>query len=154
MSNVRRVRHQLKLAYHGKAWHGPALKEVLEGVTAAGAAAHSIPGAHSIWEVVLHIAAWHLEATRVLGGLPYQTLEGAADWPPVGDVSDAAWNAALGELERSHSELLAAVAEMSEEKLEEKVPGREFSFDILLHGVVHHDLYHAGQISLLRKAHA
>jgi len=152
MSEARRIRHQLKISYHGKAWHGPALKEVLEGVTAATAAARPIEDAHSIWQIVRHVAAWQTEAARVLEGKSYESLAGDADWPPVIDTSETAWTGALGELENAQKALTDATANLTDEQLDQKVPGRDFTLYILLTGVVHHNLYHAGQIAILKKA--
>jgi uncharacterized damage-inducible protein DinB len=154
MSEGKRVRHLLKLSYHGQAWHGPSLREVLEGVTAATAAARPIEDAHSIWQLVRHIAAWETEAARMFEGKSYETLEGDADWPPVVDTTAAAWTGALGELEHAQRALVDACASLSDEQLDQMVPGREFSFYFLLHGVIQHNIYHAGQIAILKKAAA
>lgn len=152
MSEARRIRHLLKLSYHGKAWHGPALREILEGMTAGIAAARPIEDAHSIWQIVRHIAAWETEAARVLEGKTYVTLAGDADWPPVVDTTEAAWVGALGELEHAQRALVDACAILPDEQLDQMVAGTEFSFYFLLHGVIQHNLYHAGQIALLKKA--
>jgi hypothetical protein len=152
MGEARRIRHQLEIGYRGKAWHGPSLLENLEGVTAEVAGKCPIAGAHSIWELVLHIAAWENETAQVLNGKSYVTLEGCDDWPPVTTVSEQAWQGALAALQSAQTTLVEAIRKISDEDLEKLVPGREFSFYILLHGVVHHNLYHAGQIGLLRKA--
>ena len=152
MSEARRIRHQLQLTYRGKAWHGPSLLENLDGLTAEVASEHPLAGLHSIWEIVRHIAAWEKEAAQVLNGKDYVTLQGAEDWPPVTGSSEEAWRGALAELHAAHSALVEAVRKLTDEDLEKPVPGSEFSFYILLHGVVHHNLYHGGQIGLLRKA--
>jgi uncharacterized damage-inducible protein DinB len=152
MEEARRIRHQLKIGYSGKAWHGPSLKENLEGITAEMAARHPIPGSHSIWELLLHITAWERETAAVLTGKDYVTLAGAEDWPPVTDSSEEAWKAALASLETTHQTLVDEVRKLSDESLETQVPGREFTFYVLLHGVIQHNLYHGGQIALLKKA--
>jgi uncharacterized damage-inducible protein DinB len=154
MNETKRLRHLLKLSYHGKAWHGPSLRELLEGVNAETAAARPIEDAHSIWQLVRHIAAWETEAARVLEGKQYVTLQGDADWPPVDDKTDAAWTGALGELQVAQKALVDACTKLTDEQLDQMVPGTEFSFYFLLHGVIQHNLYHAGQIALLKKAAA
>jgi hypothetical protein len=151
MSEIRRIRQQLKAAYRGDAWHGPALMENLEGVTAAVAAAHPLAGAHSIWELVRHVAAWEIAAAQSIERNQYMFLEGAADWPPVEETSEAAWAAALVELDDAQKMLVDALAKLTDDQLDGIVPGRDFTFYILLHGVVQHSLYHAGQIGLLKK---
>jgi uncharacterized damage-inducible protein DinB len=152
VGEVRRVRSQIRRSYEGPAWHGPSVRDVLADVTAAAAAAHPIAGVHSIWELVLHIEAWMKEATSSLRGGTYVSLEGDQDWPPHGDATDAQWTAALASLESTHRDLNAAVSELTEDSLCEKVPGKDFSLYGLLHGVAQHNIYHAGQIAVLKKA--
>jgi len=152
MTEVERIGEQLRRAYEGEAWHGPALQEILAGVTTAQAASRPLPQAHTIWELVLHIAAWESVVRRRLGGEAIGDLPPEQDWPPVGDTSEAAWKKALDELERGHQALRAAVAGLSDARLAEKVLEQDYSVYAMLHGVVQHDLYHAGQIALLKKA--
>lgn len=116
------------------------------------AAKKPIAGAHSIWELVLHIEAWMKETTRTLGGGTYVSLTGDQDWPVPGDATDPSWAAVLADAETSNAALIAAVSELSEDALCEKVAGQEFSLYGLLHGVAQHNIYHAGQIALLKKA--
>ena len=68
MKETERIREQLKRAFEGGAWHGPGVLEILENVSAAQAATHPIEGAHSIWELVLHIKAWEDACRRRLSG--------------------------------------------------------------------------------------
>jgi hypothetical protein len=125
--------------------------ESLAGVDAAQASAHPIAGAHSIWELVLHAEAWLAETTRTLTGAIYHTLKGHEDWPPVRETDEAAWTAALASIEETQGRLYEAVTAMSEETLTTKVADQEFTFYGLLHGVAQHNIYHAGQIILLKK---
>lgn len=147
---VNRIVDQLTRAFEGGAWHGPALLEVLKDVTAARAAAKPVAGAHSIWEIVLHVTAWEDVARRRLSGEPVEPTD-AEDWPAVGGTDDAAWAAALERLRTGHQGLRRAVAKLSDARLKEPVPGAEYSCYHLAHGVIQHDLYHAGQIALLKK---
>ena len=147
---VNRIEDQLTRSFEGGAWHGPSLLEVLKDVTAVRAAAKPIPGAHSIWEIVLHVAAWEDVARRRFSGEPV-SLTDAEDWPAVGDTGDAAWTAALERLRTGHQALRRAIAKLSDARLKEPVPGAEYSCYFLAHGVIQHDLYHAGQIALLTK---
>jgi len=154
MSEASRIADQLRRAFDGDAWHGDSLFEILKGVTAARAAARPIAGAHSIWELVLHIAAWDGAVLRRLGGDAVE-LSDAENFPPVMDLSEAAWRAVLAKVRRIHEELVAAVAALPDSRLDEMVPGKEgahYTFYYMLHGVVQHELYHAGQIALLKKA--
>lgn len=146
------VLDQLLRAQRGPAWSGPSLADVLKGVDAPLAARRVLPDAHTIWELVLHIAAWEEIALKSLTGQrPEVTPE--IDWPPVEATDAHAWKEALQELELAHEALRIAVESMPEDKMEQPVADK-LTAARLLHGVVQHDLYHAGQIALLRKGAA
>jgi uncharacterized damage-inducible protein DinB len=148
-----RIADQLRRAFDGDAWHGDSLFEILEGVTSAQASARPIAGGHTIWELVLHIAAWDGAVLRRLGGAAVE-LSDAENFPPVTDASEAAWRKALAHVRRVHEELVSAVAVLPDSRLGEMVPGKKgahYTFYYMLHGVVQHELYHAGQIALLKK---
>ena len=154
MSEAARIADQLRRAFDGDAWHGDSLFEILKGVTAAQAAARPVTSAHTIWELVLHIAAWDGAALRRLGGAKVD-LADAENFPAVLDVSDPAWHKATALVRHVHVELVAAVAGLPDSRLFEVVPGKQgahYTFYYMLHGVVQHELYHAGQIALLKKA--
>ena len=151
MSEKKRLNDQLKRAFEGKAWHGPSVSEVLEGVTAEQAAARPIVGAHSIWELALHIQTWERVGRRRIQEFVPIDVSDEEDWPKVTDTSDAAWAKTLEELRANHQALRAAIRELDETRLDEIVPGTTYSVYFLLHGVIQHDLYHAGQIALLKK---
>jgi len=149
---TKRIASQIRRSYEGNAWHGPALRELLDGITAEHAAAKPVPGAHSVWELVHHLEAWERQALTTLQGQPYESMTGDADWPPVRETTAEAWSAALERLQSTTSKLVETIRLMDVAKLDEIVAGKEFSYYVLLHGVVHHNLYHAGQIALLKKA--
>jgi uncharacterized damage-inducible protein DinB len=152
-SEAARIADQLRRAFGGEAWHGDSLFEILEGVTAAQAAARPIARAHTIWELVLHIAAWDGAVLRRLGGVA-AALSDAENFPLVTDASEAAWHRALAEVRRVHEKLIEAVSVLPDSRLDEMVPGNEgahYTLYYMLHGVVQHELYHAGQIALLKK---
>src|SRR5271165_1346087 len=153
MPEAARIADQLRRAFDGEAWHGDSLFEILDGVTAAQAFARPIKGAHTIWELALHIAAWDGAAFRRLGGAAVE-LSDAENFPPVTDTSESAWRAALARVRRVHEQLVAAVAGLPDSRLGEIVPSKEgahYTFYYMLHGVAQHELYHAGQIALLKK---
>jgi uncharacterized damage-inducible protein DinB len=110
-----------------------------------------LAGAHSIWELVLHVTAWEGAVRRRLGGDP-ALLSDEQNFPPVRDVSAAAWKKAQAALESGHETLERAVRGLSESRLAETVPGKDYDIYFLLHGLVQHDLYHAGQMALLKKS--
>lgn len=145
-----RIADQLKRAFEGDAWHGPAVLEVLEGVSARTAARKPLAGAHSIWELVLHIAAWDGAIGRRMEGQALQ-LSDEQDFPPVKDTSDSAWRNTVQTLKQRHAELIQGVLAMPDHRLTSQVPGKDYDFYHMLHGAVQHELYHAGQIALLKK---
>ena len=149
-----RIADQLRRAFDGEAWHGPAVLEILHGVTAADADARPLPRGHNIWEIALHIAVWDDVARRRMAGKIVQPTP-EEDWPPVADRTAGAWERTQAHLKRTHEDLVRAVSDLPDARLEERVPGKEPSYNTLyylLHGVVQHELYHAGQIALLKKA--
>jgi uncharacterized damage-inducible protein DinB len=153
MSEANRIADQLSRAFNGEAWHGDSLFQILDGVTAAQAAARPITSAHTIWELVLHIAAWDNAALRRLGGATVE-LPDAENFPPVTDTTNAAWQNGLSNVRRTHEKLIATVAALADSRLNDIVPGKQgahYTFYYMLHGVVQHELYHAGQIALLEK---
>jgi uncharacterized damage-inducible protein DinB len=150
-SEVERIQGELRRAFEGEAWHGPAVLELLRDVTAEQAAARPIAGAHTIWELVLHIAAWENAGRRRLGGDRAQ-LSDEEDFPPINDTSEAAWRETIEALKSGHSKLYDAIAGLDESRLDEPILDGMRSVYITLHGVIQHDLYHAGQIALLKKA--
>src|SRR5271157_4181888 len=103
MSETARIADQLRRAFSGAAWHGDSLSKILKGVTAKQAAAHPIKNAHSIWELVLHIAAWDGAVRRRLGGNAV-ALSGERNFPPVADTSESAWRKALEHGKQAHDE--------------------------------------------------
>lgn len=152
MSEVERILDQMDRAFAGEAWHGPNLTRLLEGVTAQEAVQHPIAGAHSIWELVNHIAAWNEIMRRELEGEALE-INTEMDWPGVGEASEAAWKAALGKLRENRARIRKKVATLRDEQLDEKPAARtENTRYVMLHGLVQHDLYHAGQIAILKKA--
>src|SRR5260370_23995623 len=119
MNESLRIADQLHRAFHGGAWHGPAVKEVLNGVSAGDADAHPLPSTHSIWELVHHLRAWIAEADATVRGKKYESLKDDRDWPPVTSTSAEAWIAALATLERAEDSLEDAVRGVPPEKLGE-----------------------------------
>jgi len=146
-----RIEDQLNRSFRGEAWHGPSLEDLLHDVLSGTAAARPLPGIHSIWEIVLHLTAWMDAVRRRLDGEPVD-LADAEDWPSVRDTGEAAWHIALGNLEGAHEKLRGSIAALDPARLDNRVPGKPYSIYFMLHGVIQHNLYHAGQIALLKKA--
>jgi uncharacterized damage-inducible protein DinB len=152
MSRARHLGSSLERTMTGPMWHGPALADVLKGVTAERAAAHPIAAAHSIWEIVLHIIAWAEIARARLKGQRTGDPTPEEDWPPVTATDEAAWARVLERLGACHREIAADARALDEARLDQKLADLEYSADVLLRGIVEHGTYHGGQIALLRKA--
>ncbi len=151
MTEIERITDQLRRAFEGDAWCGSALREVLADVTAESAARRMLANAHSVWEIVLHVAAWKDAVRRRLAGERVVTpAEG--DFPSVVETDETAWRNAIEMLETRHTELREAVARLDDARLEEPIVEGMSSLYVTLHGAVQHDLYHAAQIALLKKA--
>jgi uncharacterized damage-inducible protein DinB len=126
-------------------------------VNAVAAAAHPIESAHSIWEIVLHLSGWTREvAKRLRGGEPRPPEVG--DWPSPGELGEPAWSQARAELRSLHEELLSACASFPRERWDETAGGERsaplgtgVTYREMVDGILQHDAYHAGQISLLKK---
>jgi uncharacterized damage-inducible protein DinB len=101
--------------------------------------------------LVNHIAAWNLIlASRASGTVVNVTTE--QDWPPVTDTSTAAWTKAQENLRAARAKLRGNVEKMNDAQLDNIAPGKDHTLYVMLHGGVQHDLYHAGQIAILKKA--
>ena len=151
MSETERIVEELKLSFKGEPWHGPSLMEILEGIDAKSAATRPIDGAHSIWELVSHIAAWEKAIhTRIAERRALQ-LNDEENFPPIEDTSEAAWRRAIETLQQSHRDLIATVSAIPEGQLSQQVPGKPYDIRFMLHGAAQHAAYHGGQISLLKK---
>lgn len=151
MKETERIREQLQRAFAGGAWHGPSVLELLENVTASQAAARPIAGAHNVWELVLHIKAWEDACRRRLFGDRAELSE-EENWPPVSETTDAAWRKTIAALREGHQKLSEAIAAVDEARLDEPILQGMGTVYATLHGAVQHDLYHAGQIAILKKA--
>lgn len=159
MTEAERIVDQLERSYRGDPWYGSSVLALLDGLSAEAAARHPIPGAHSVWELVRHMTAWKQEVlSRFMGHSAGTPADG--DWPDQPAVaSERAWRADLAAMTKAHESLVAAVRHASAGHLHQPVvdernraAGPGLSQWQTLHGIVQHDVYHLGQISLLRKA--
>lgn len=141
----------------GDPWHGSNVTTILEGLTPEAAARRPLRGAHSIWELVLHMTGWAREVTGRLGGRAAQEPE-AGDWPDIGEPTADRWRAAHSALFSAHDELIAAVRRLDPALLgrpvidfRDNAMGTGLSQYVTLHGIIHHTVYHAGQIAMLKR---
>ncbi len=151
MTAIDRIIDELTRALDHDPWHGPSIHEILSGVSAADASAHPVPGAHSAWEILRHMTAWVRAVHRRVRGEVCE-LDGEADWPPVRETSQQAWTAALDDLRRAQSELIATLKTLREVDLRAVTPNRDYDLEHLLRGLIQHHAYHSGQMVLLKTA--
>ena len=151
METTRHIKKELERIMTGQPWYGSPIRDVLNGIDAKSAAARPIANAHTIWEILLHMTAWKIWVRRALDG-ETKELTPAEDWAKPGETSEPAWSAAVETFMKENQALITRIGSFPEERIAEKVAGKEFPYWFLLHGVIQHDLYHAGQIGLLKKA--
>lgn len=149
---------RLMTVWAGDPWHGSSSKKILEDITANEATQRPLAGAQSIWECTQHLIAWTEEVTSRLAGAPGKA-PARGDWPAVTETSEAAWAATLAELKAARLALLAAIEKSHEEDLYTQIarapdgaPGSPMTRAQTVSGLVDHDLYHLGQIAMLKKA--
>ena len=148
MENLQLILTVIDEAYEKPAWHGPNLKQSLRGVTAKQAAWRPGPGRHNIWEESLHAAYWKYVVRRRIEGNKRGSfaLKGSNFFPrpEPGKLTEAAWLSDKQLLDSEHRALRAAIAKA----LRTDSPPRLLR---MLYGIAFHDVYHAGQIRLLRR---
>lgn len=150
MSRARRLADALQEAYAASPWYGPALTTVLEGVPARRIAEHPVPGAHSIAELLVHLAHWKDVVRRRLEGDPVPEANDL-DWAAT-DSASPSLRTLRRRLDAAHDRLVSRVAALSDAELDGRVAGNAMSREEIVHGVLQHDVYHAGQLALLLKA--
>jgi uncharacterized damage-inducible protein DinB len=153
MSETDRIWDELQRSFEGnEAWRCPSLRDLIASVTAEQAAVRPIAGAPTVWELLLHATVYEDVVRRRVQGEAVDTLPDEQAWPKPADTSAAAWleaKLAFGEARRA---LRQAVASFPDARLGEPVPGREYTFYVMLHGAIQHALYHAGQVEMLMLA--
>lgn len=151
---IRLLVEQLDHAFGGRSWHGTTLTGALRGVTPARALWRPRRNRHSIWELALHAAYWkYVVRCRMTGTRPPEGFPRApSNWPAAPARPDARqWRADLRLLKQMHAELRAAVAALPPRRLRARSPAGTWSYAELIYGVAAHDLYHTGQIQLIKR---
>jgi hypothetical protein len=144
--------HALDHAYEKTSWHGPNLRGAIRGVSHADAAKRPGKGRHSVWELAVHCAYWKYTVRRRLTGEKRGSFPlGGSNWFPREAKDGAArWKADVALLDSVHRSLRAAVAEFPERRWGERVKGSRWAYRDIVAGVAAHDLYHAGQMRLVK----
>jgi uncharacterized damage-inducible protein DinB len=152
ISEIERLEAQLHRSFEGGAWHGPSLLEALADVTHHAAATHPVAAAHSIWELVLHLMGTYQLVLRRLRG-DSRPLTSDEDWPAVSEATASNWQDTIRSLRQMNWELRQAVLRFNPDQLDEPlVADPPYTAHTQFIGITQHDLYHAGQIAILKKA--
>lgn len=140
-------------AYEKKAWHGPNLKGSLRGLTAEQAAWRPAKNRHNVWEIMVHAAYWKYAVWRRLRGEKRGSfpLKGSNWFARPEGVTAIAWRKDVALLEAMHRQLREAVASLSSRDLATVPPGSKVNNAAIVSGIACHDVYHAGQIQLLKR---
>lgn len=137
--------------FSGEPWYGDSVLTILEGISSEQAM--KPVGGRRMYTLLLHMLAWRGYALRQLQGESEYDIEvnSVADWPPYQNEGLTAWPRAIASLQESQQQLLVLIRNLTEAQLMETVPRRRFSFAFLINGIIQHDVYHLGQLALLKK---
>jgi len=156
MPRHQEINHLLRLldeAYTRAAWHGPNLRGSIRGLTPREAAWRIKPGRHNIWEIVVHAAYWKYTVRRRLLGEKRGSfsLRGSNWFTRPVDCTEKAWRSDIVLLDEEHRRLRTAVAAFQPKDLDRPSRGSKISAQRLIAGIALHDVYHAGQIQLIKR---
>jgi uncharacterized damage-inducible protein DinB len=151
MSEIDRILARYDEVLRGSAWHGDPIWQILEGISAETAAARAVPGAHTIWEIVMHMIFWEEVATERLAGRRAGLVE-ERNFPPMPEHTEEAWGKTLDQLRASNRSFREALSQLDAAKLDDLSAAGKRTFYDEAHGLIEHHIYHLGQIALLKKA--
>jgi hypothetical protein len=145
----------LDQAYNKRAWHGTNLMGSIRGLTIKQLLWKPSPKSHNIWEIIMHTAYWKYIVHRQLTGSEKGTFpRSPSDWSRLPDQPDLkAWQADLRLVKKYHKLLREAILDFPASRLEKTKPKSKVKFKQIIYGVSSHDLYHAGQVQLIKRLH-
>lgn len=150
-SNLNNLVNLLNAGFHGGAWHGPSLLELTKGLRVKEAA-YKAGNIHTIAELIYHITSWRLFALKKIQGDAHYNIENEKmNFGEIDKVDEFELETLMMELTLSQDELTKALESKDDTFLAEIVPGAEYTYDTLLHGIIQHDIYHSGQIAIIKK---
>ena len=143
---------QWQSIYNGKPWYGPSLMAVLESLEPEAAYWRPHPGGHSIIELLHHLLCWRRHFVhRLSGNLDFSIqLNSPEDWTAYDTISEAQWKGMVGELEKNQDEITRLTHGKEDDFLEEDSGKGGINFRDRLEGMIQHDLYHLGQMAMVR----
>jgi uncharacterized damage-inducible protein DinB len=153
MTEIERIIDQFDRAVNGNAWHGPSVTEIISDVDHTIASAAPMHGVHTIWEIMLHIIAWMQIGTKLVNGEQTpKDIPPIQDWPPVKDTGEASWIHAKNQLQEVHHGFAQRISQLTDADLLKNATGKNYTLYFLLHGIIQHNLYHAGQMAIIKSS--
>ncbi len=149
-SEIRNIIRLLENTFDGSAWHGPSILNILNEVNAERAF-KEFDNIHSIAELVQHMTTWRKFAVQRLRGNHQYEIGEFEDWKKILRNDENTWREIKKQFLQSQQELLETLDGINDLKLTELVENKAYDYYTMLHGVIQHDIYHGGQISLLKK---
>jgi uncharacterized damage-inducible protein DinB len=146
-TEVQKLGDILRHTFEKNAWHGPAVMEVINSIDER-IVHKKLNSTHSIIELVAHMTAWRIFVTERISDHDHFEISEEMNFPII-----KSWQEAVDRLVASQGRLLTQLEKFPDARLGEVVPNRPYKFFTMLHGIVHHDLYHLGQIALIKKVH-
>jgi uncharacterized damage-inducible protein DinB len=152
IEETKRIYKNISAIYDGKPWYGDNVITYLSDVSAETAATRPQKLNHSIAEIVCHITAWrYFVIEKMKGNTEYEVWDTELNWRTIIALSESEWQAIKDDLLKSQTQLLLQIRQMSESMLISQVDGRKYNFRLMLQGIAQHDIYHSGQISMIKK---
>ena len=145
--------NHMKSVWQGQAWHGASITEILKGIAAQQAGMRPSPNVHTIAELVHHMTAWRDFTINMLNGnFEYKVVvNGEIDWPVIESCSEDDWKGLKERLQRSQETLESLIGSATDDQLDQPAGNRPFPVRVVVEGVTDHDMYHGGQIMLIKK---
>ncbi|MES2798325.1 MAG: DinB family protein [Bacteroidota bacterium] len=149
---ITRILKALEGNINGKPWFGNNLFQQLDGIDSNLATIVPEKLNHSIAEIIHHMMAWRkFVIEKLIGNEAYEVWETDLDWVKIPSHNESEWQNLLAALVENQELLMQTISDKAEELLETKVESRNYNFRLMLNGIIQHDIYHIGQISIVRK---
>jgi uncharacterized damage-inducible protein DinB len=149
LNEIEVIINQLKCTFDGDSWHDGSFVKLIEGMTSKEASNRPLPTRHTIWEIVDHCTYWmNFTTNAIKKGRALEIVE-KENWPEMGKT-ESEWNNTISRLKTANSELVQTLVDFKSTQLDEKFDGASYTYRMMLHGISDHNLYHMGQIGILR----
>jgi uncharacterized damage-inducible protein DinB len=145
MNETKQIADSYRAATIKGAWYGPALAELLAGISPELATTSPVPGAHTVSELLQHLLLWNERVRNTSESNPMPRWEAEKEW---GEPA-IPWNELVSRWNQSRDLLEEKIRSFPIEDLGKQVPGRSYPYETMLHGIVQHAIYHSGQIAMV-----